>query len=286
MAAIDSSWMQEQGFFGPVTATLDWCEANYQFSYYVAEMANTFSNLFTIFLSLCGYLEAYHQSLPLRYLTGYAGVGLVGLGSFAFHATLLYEAQLADELPMIYVGSLSLWLIFDDEPGFNMDRARTKWLIFLLIVFDCLFTLSYYLYRNPVYHQVVFASIVFTVTFRITYVLKYSSASSQISSETKVTIGKLFGTGAALFAFGFLIWNMDNVFCINLTYVKRSLGWPAAFLLEGHSWWHVLTGAGTYYMFIGIQYVTLCLKDSPDKYALGYRYHLPHVIRKHNKTHV
>lgn len=70
------------------------------------------------------------------------GVGLVGLGSFAFHATLQYEAQLADELPMIYVGSMSLWLIFDDQPGFDLQRSRTKWMIFLLIAFDVLFTLS------------------------------------------------------------------------------------------------------------------------------------------------
>lgn len=64
------------------------------------------------------------------------------MGSFAFHATLLYEAQLADELPMIYVGSMGLWLIFDDQPGFDLQRSRTKWFIVLLIAFDVLFTLS------------------------------------------------------------------------------------------------------------------------------------------------
>ncbi len=121
-------------------------------------MANSFSNLFTIALAACGYLEARRQNLPQRYLAGYIvrglfgcltssfqldqGVALVGIGSFAFHASLLYEAQLADELPMIYVGSMSLWLIFDDEPGFDLQRSRTKWMIFLLLAFDVLFTLS------------------------------------------------------------------------------------------------------------------------------------------------
>ncbi|KAF8625202.1 hypothetical protein AX15_005507 [Amanita polypyramis BW_CC] len=281
MAAISRSWVQNQGFFGPVTATLDWCEANYQFSHYIAEMANSFSNLFTIALAACGYLEAQRQSLPQRYLVGYLGVALVGIGSFAFHATLLYEAQLADELPMIYVGSMGLWLIFDDRPGY--DLKGTKRSILLLLAFDGLFTLSYYLYRNPVYHQIVFASIVFIVTIRITYVLKYSRMSSSIPTETRAISGKLFSIGAALFAFGFLIWNMDNIFCMSLTDVKRALGWPAAFLLEGHSWWHILTGAGTYYMFSGIQYVTLCLKDSPEKYTVNYKYHLPHIVRRQDK---
>jgi hypothetical protein len=70
------------------------------------------------------------------------GFGLVGLGSFAFHATLLFQAQLADELPMVYVGSMSLWLLFDDEPGFSLRSLRTRSLIAALIAFDVLFTWS------------------------------------------------------------------------------------------------------------------------------------------------
>jgi dihydroceramidase len=67
---------------------------------------------------------------------------LVGIGSFAFHATLLFQAQLADELPMIYVGVMSLWLLFDDQPGFGVKTARTKLLVTLLLAFDVLFTWS------------------------------------------------------------------------------------------------------------------------------------------------
>jgi dihydroceramidase len=73
------------------------------------------------------------------------------------------------------------------------------------------------------------------------------------------TIGKLFSKGAGMFALGFFIWNMDNIFCDTLTRWKVFIGWPRAFLLEGmpvhclrihllwlndysgHSWWHVLT---------------------------------------------
>ena len=78
--------MSTLGYHGPVTATLDWCEvhpslsfplllahhlqANYQFSHYVAEMANTVSNLFTIFLALMGALYAFNESLPFRCIVG------------------------------------------------------------------------------------------------------------------------------------------------------------------------------------------------------------------------
>ncbi|KAG5342044.1 hypothetical protein C0989_005724 [Termitomyces sp. Mn162] len=205
-------WHQP-GFYGPVTATLDWCEANYQFSYYIAEVANSFSNLFTIALAICGVVAAASQSLPTRYVAGYMGIALVGFGSFAFHATLLLEAQLADELPMIYVGSMSLWFLFDDRPGYGVKSSRT--------------------YRNPVYHQIVFASIVFTTVARVTYLLKWSDRTSDIPDKVISTIGKLFSSGAAMFALGFLIWNLDNIFCDTLTSWKVAVGWPRAFLLEG-----------------------------------------------------
>ncbi|KAF8665359.1 hypothetical protein AX16_000378 [Volvariella volvacea WC 439] len=241
MLNFTSSTEWRHGYFGPVTATLDWCEANYQFSHYVAELANTFSNLFTIALSWYGAQIAYRQSLPIRYLVGYAGVALVGIGSFAFHATLLYEAQLADELPMIYVGAMSLWLSFDTDNGFGLQSSRTRALVALMVIFNILFTYSYYLYRNPVYHQVVFATIVISVTARITYLLKWSPSAGRIPAETKALIGRLFGLGSALFAFGFFIWNLDNIFCDTLTLWKRVIGWPLAFGLEGHSWWHIFT---------------------------------------------
>ncbi|KAF8810306.1 alkaline phytoceramidase [Phlegmacium glaucopus] len=277
-------WLQNKGVYGPVTATLDWCEINFQFSPYIAEIANTFSNLFMVGLALCGALQATKENLPTRFLLGYAGLALVGVGSFLFHATLLFEAQLADELPMIYVGSMSLFLLFDNEPGFGLHSTRSKLILVLIALFNVLFTWSYMVYRNPVYHQIVFASIIFSVTGRVTYILKISEASHRIPAEAKKTIAHFFSIGAVLFAVGFLIWNVDNIFCHTLTKWKVSIGWPVAFLLEGHSWWHILTGAGVYYKYIGIHCTTLCTKDDPKNYTVVYRYGLPHVTRLHVKT--
>ena len=87
--------------------------------------------------------------------------------------------------------------------------------------------------RNPVYHQVVFATIVLSAAARVTYLLKWSDRTLHIPAKTKTTIGKAFSSGAALFAFGFLIWNLDNIYCDTLTRWKVSIGWPSAFLLEG-----------------------------------------------------
>ena len=46
-------------------------QVNYQFSPFVAEMANSFSNLITIFLGLYGGYVALEQKLPTRYPIGF-----------------------------------------------------------------------------------------------------------------------------------------------------------------------------------------------------------------------
>lgn len=87
--------------------------------------------------------------------------------------------------------------------------------------------------RNPVYHQAIFASLVIGTAMRITYILKYTDAAQRIPEQKKATIANFFTTGAVLFAVGFGVWNLDNVFCTQLTEWKVALGWPLAFLLEG-----------------------------------------------------
>jgi dihydroceramidase len=77
-----------EGVWGPITATLDWCEvrltivyvgdgradclqANYLFSPYIAEMANTLSNFYSIGLALFGVLSTKNEFLPTRYSIAY-----------------------------------------------------------------------------------------------------------------------------------------------------------------------------------------------------------------------
>jgi len=177
--------MREVGHWGQVTATLDWCEANYQFSHYVAEISNTFSNLFFVYISLYGARLSSKESLPTRYLVGFAGCALIGLGSFFFHATLLYEAQLADELPMIYMASFSLAVLLESEPGFEFKSTYSKFLVIATVIFDVAFTASYFVYRDPVYHQIVFATLMLASVSRETYLLTWSEASRTIPDKKK-----------------------------------------------------------------------------------------------------
>ncbi|KAI0297571.1 ceramidase [Multifurca ochricompacta] len=267
------------GHWGPVTATLDWCEANYQFSRYVAEISNTFSNVFFIGISLYGAHLSTKESLPARYLVGFAGCALVGLGSFFFHATLLYEAQLADELPMIYVASFLLAMLLESEPGFGLKSTYSKLLIMATVIFDISFTASYLMYRNPVYHQCVFATLMVITLLRSVYLLLWSEASRTIPDKRKTAIIEVLRTGAFSFLIGFLIWNLDNIFCVSWTRVKEAVGWPTAFFMEGHAWWHIFTGLGTFYLNQSVTMLMLSVKDDHHKYRMSYWLCLPLVVR-------
>jgi len=100
------------GFWGKHTSSIDWCEDNYSHSRHIAEFYNTISNIPFILLGLHGALMS--RSLPhwTRYVLLNMGIAFIGAGSATFHATLKWEAQvLLDELPMIFVSSLVLYVL-------------------------------------------------------------------------------------------------------------------------------------------------------------------------------
>ena len=68
---------------------------------------------------------------------------------------------------------------------------------------------------------------------RTVHLLRDPEIAKRVPEHVKSTVARLFGTGAATFAFGFFIWNLDNVFCETITRWKHAVGWPAAFVLEG-----------------------------------------------------
>lgn len=95
--------------------------------------------------------------------------------------------------------------------------------------------------RNPIYHQVVFATLMLSTAVRTVHLLRKPELRARLPEQMRTVVGRTFTAGASIFAFGFFVWNLDNVFCGTVTGWKKNIGWPGAFLLEGHSWWHVFT---------------------------------------------
>lgn len=90
------------GFWGPPTATLEWCEDNYDFNYYIAEFWNCVSSFTYIIPAFVGILFAIQDRLEVRFIYSYSGMILVGIASFLFHMTLKIETQMLDELSMVW----------------------------------------------------------------------------------------------------------------------------------------------------------------------------------------
>lgn len=56
--------------------------------------------------------------------------------------------------------------------------------------------------------------------------------------------------GGLTFAFGFILWAIDQLACGTLTEAKHAMGMPWSFLLEFHGWWHLFTGIGAYVFIV------------------------------------
>mmetsp|Transcript_52579 Transcript_52579/g.87275 ORF Transcript_52579/g.87275 Transcript_52579/m.87275 type:complete len:303 (+) Transcript_52579:3-911(+) len=85
------------GYWPPPSADFNWCEPDFVYSPAIAELWNTVTSLLFLVspVSLWGRTRNWSVRLNLLLIVA------IGVGSAAFHATLQYEAQLLDELPMI-----------------------------------------------------------------------------------------------------------------------------------------------------------------------------------------
>lgn len=65
----------------------------------------------------------------------------------------------------------------------------------------------------------------------------------------------------ACFLFGYLLWQLDFIYCAKLTSWKRAIGMPWSFLLEFHGWWHIFTAIGAYVFMVMVDSLTQDVVD-------------------------
>lgn len=88
------------GYWGPPTALHTFCEPNYHTSTYFAEFWNSTSSL--LYSAAAAYMlsKCEMRADPLVAAMSLA-LFVIGLGSFAFHGSMLFALELWDELPML-----------------------------------------------------------------------------------------------------------------------------------------------------------------------------------------
>uniref|UniRef100_A0A8C6SLE8 Alkaline ceramidase n=1 Tax=Neogobius melanostomus TaxID=47308 RepID=A0A8C6SLE8_9GOBI len=237
-----------QGYWGRPTSTLDWCEENYVISHHIAEFWNTVSNLIMIIPPICGAIQTYRDGLEFRYICSFIGLTAVGIGSWCFHMTLLYEMQLLDELPMIYstcVFVYCLYECFKQEKTINLQGI----LSYLVICASC-FIVCYCF-------QVMYGALVACLVIRSIYIVTW----------VYPWLKPLCYTSLGIFMLGFLLWNIDNIFCDSLRNTAPGVGVVTQF----HAWWHIFTGLGSYlHILLSLQIRATYLKFRPKvKFQCG-----------------
>jgi dihydroceramidase len=144
---VDGAELGRWAAFG-APANVDWCEPNFVYSPWVAEAWNTLSSVPIAALGLVALLAARRGAWRAepRFAVGALAVTVVGLGSVAFHGTLLRLAQAADELPMIYTGLAFLhvlrWRAAGRPPDPDERRRMRRWALGL-VGYAVAFTVAY-----------------------------------------------------------------------------------------------------------------------------------------------
>ncbi|KIO27981.1 hypothetical protein M407DRAFT_243175 [Tulasnella calospora MUT 4182] len=262
------------GPWGNHTSSLDWCEDNYTHSTHIAEFYNTLSNIPFILLGLWGMYTASKLNTPakLRIMFAQSFISIIGVGSFIFHGTLLWHAQvMLDELPMIWSGAVFMYLTL--VGGKEHGSAGLKAAVAIVPVGV---TWLYLRYPYPVLHQVAYASIQAITIPGVMRLLKeiptITASQARKRQECKSNLFKGIGT----FLLGFAIWNIDNILCEGLTGLRQGRGEWVNMLTQGHAWWHLLTGIGASRIIMALTHLTLSI-HRPDDFEFGYILGLPYV---------
>jgi len=295
-----------------VTSTINWCEEDYYATIYSAEIVNTLTNLLFQFLAFKGILNCLKNDHDSIFLVTFIGYLLVGTGSLLFHATLKYPMQLVDELSMIYTTCLMFYATFSHK-----QKPPVPLFLALFLVSLSIFITGYYHYlQDPAFHQNAYALLTAIVLFRSMYIMEINIRPSfnkrkeahqmmqkqgatteaqrleqqrvdERDTKTLRLMWTMIGFGLSIFLGGFGIWTLDNVYCGTLRKWRHEIGLPWGILLEGHGWWHLMTGLGAYFYITWGIWLRHHLNGKADEYELRWPTvftSLPVIVRTESKS--
>jgi len=296
-----------EGWWSPVTSTLNWCEEDYYATIYSAEIVNTLTNLLFMYLAIKGINNCLKNGHDRIFLVTFFGYLLVGTGSFLFHTTLKYPMQLVDELSMIYTTCLMFYATF----SYGKSKQYSIFLGMFLVSLALFITLYYHYLQDPAFHQNMYALLTAIVLFRSVWVMEVNIRPSFRAKERARTephqngasktehdrqdqrdkdiiskMWKMIACGLSIFLGGFAIWTLDNEFCPTIRRWRRQVGLPWGILLEGHGWWHLMTGIGAYFYIMWGIWLRHCLNYRQDDYEMIWPHllSLPVVVKRENSS--
>ncbi|RDL35131.1 uncharacterized protein BP5553_07062 [Venustampulla echinocandica] len=100
------------------------------------------------------------------------------------------------------------------------------------------------------------------------------------------TMWKMIACGLTCVTSGFLIWTMDNEYCSTFRRWRAEIGLPWGMLLEGHGWWHVVSGIAAYFNLTWAIWLRYCFNGEQDDVELSWPSvfgSVPAVVRREGK---
>ena len=227
------------------TANIVWCEEKYAMSPWIAEFWNSTTNIPFVALAAFCLWKGWQIRIPWRFLFCYLMVMAIGVGSFIFHATLRYEAQLLDELPMMILAGQAIFSLTAN----SLTPVLTRWIIGVLIYgLITLGSLIYIKTNIAIVHQFIFGLFMAAICYASLRIhLKASPHPNGAISMGRAMLAAFFLNLAA-----FIVWLYDQFGCGTLRELRRALGHPWTALLQFHAWWHLLTALGSVWFISGL----------------------------------
>jgi len=239
----------QSAFWGVATATLDFCERNFQScaslsacETAIAEYWNVVSSLAMALLGLYGAVRGVRIGLAPRIILGYASLVAVGLGSAAFHASLRFELQAMDELPMLLGNCVFLYCVA--PKAWRSTAARRLAVGGGLAALFALVSTVYLRTHNALFFEASYGAGTVLLAVRCG-VWAYRNREERNPRAAPARRLVVVATASMLLAFA--LWNVENVFCLKLRAVQDLVG-PLEFLFQLHAWWHLLAALAAWYL--------------------------------------
>lgn len=265
------------GLWGRVTSSVDWCELNYVHFNWIAEFWNSMSSFAMVGVGLAGIFWN-RKVLEPRFLLAFFFVALLGLGSVLFHASLKHETQMCDELPMLYAVFTTLYIVLDDK----MREGRRQGLAIFLVLWSIVTSgatvfaagnLQFFLFHLSFGSAEFFSLYKVYCIYRKHQMVRHGKAGSDDASaltlarlaKVESDVGKLFTWGMLSYVIGLLSWIVDLKNCWLL-----QVWWPSVSGLPNpqlHAWWHIFVSLGFYYLITLTAYDRL-LTLTPDSLSV------------------
>ncbi|KAF9408011.1 Alkaline ceramidase 3 [Podila epigama] len=227
------------GYWGPPTAA-DWCENNYDRTQYIAEFFNSLSSLSMILVGFAGmYL---HAGFEKRFLLTFGSIVIVGIGSIAFHGTLLFPLQMLDELPMLYC-ILTLFYCCAENKSY---RRYGVWFPIGITLYGLLTTLVM-LFAGPQNHLLEF--VVFQSSFAFMVMVVMSHILKLYGQLQDSSIKRMWLTTGVVGLVSYVYWNIDFRLCGLMQNLPFGMFNP-----QFHAWWHVGASLTSYMVCLLVCY--------------------------------